>query len=341
MPRPTVHDIAKNAGVSLATVDRVLNRRPGVRPATVERVREVIHEIGYIRDVAAANLARQRNYQFVFVIPDLTSAFFTQLNGVISEAITRSLVDRTDISIVRVPANDPHALVAELEKLDSKSLNGIAIMAPETPQIRDAIKRLKDQGVSVIGIISDLPNSDVDQFVGINNIAAGRTAGLLLGMFLGPQPVDILVIAGSMQARDHVERRQGFDAIMTEQFPHINVLPTVEAWDDSHLMEELVGRALAARPEIGAVYSIASGNSGLVKALTKRCPVRRFVVAHELTDTSRAALENGVFDAVIKQDVGHIVRSAIRMMRANSDGRDLIASQEKIRIEVVLKENLN
>ncbi len=341
MPRPTVHDIAKNAGVSLATVDRVLNQRPGVRPATVEHVQEVIEKIGYVRDVAAANLARQRNYQFVFVVPDLASAFFSQLSDVIHEAKMRASVDRMDISIVRVPPNDPHALVTELEKLDPQSLNGIAIMAPETPHVRDAIKRLKDRGVSIVGIISDLPNSDIDQFVGINNMAAGRTAGLLLGRFLGPQPAEILVLAGSMQARDHVERRQGFDAIMTEKFPHVSVLPTVEAWDDSHLMEELVSRSLAARPEIRAIYSIASGNSGLAAALSRRQHDRKFVIVHELTDTSRNALERDLFDAVIKQDVGHIVRSAVRMMRAKSDGRDLITSQEKIRIEVILKENLN
>ena len=341
MPRPTVHDIANSAGVSLATVDRVLNQRPGVKPATAERVHVAIQEIGYVRDVAAANLARQRNYHFVFLIPDLASAFFSQLNTVISEAKLRASVDRMNISILQVPANDPYALVTELEKLDLGHLNGIAIMAPETPQLRDAIGRLKSRGVAVVGIISDLPNSDIDQFVGINNLAAGRTAGLLLGRFLGHQSAEILVLAGSMQARDHVERRLGFDAIMTEQFQHINVLPTVEAWDDNHLMEELVSRALAARPEIKAIYSIASGNSGLVNALNRRHSERKFVVVHELTDTSRAALENNLFDAVIKQDVGHIVRSAIRMMRANSDGRDLIASQEKIRIEVILKENLN
>lgn len=56
--RPTVHDIAAAAGVSLATVDRVLNQRPGVRHVTREKVETAIRELGYIRDVAAANLAK-------------------------------------------------------------------------------------------------------------------------------------------------------------------------------------------------------------------------------------------------------------------------------------------
>ena len=69
MNKPTVHDIAREAGVSLATVDRVLNARPGVREETIARVQAVVDRIGYVRDTFAANLARQRLYRFAFVLP--------------------------------------------------------------------------------------------------------------------------------------------------------------------------------------------------------------------------------------------------------------------------------
>jgi LacI family transcriptional regulator len=51
--RATVHDVARAAGVSLATVDRVLNGRPGVRAATAEKVEAAIAEIGFQRDLSA------------------------------------------------------------------------------------------------------------------------------------------------------------------------------------------------------------------------------------------------------------------------------------------------
>jgi LacI family transcriptional regulator len=60
MSRPTVNDIAKAAGVSLATVDRVLNARQGVREKTVARVNAAIEQLGYIRDVTAPNRATAR-----------------------------------------------------------------------------------------------------------------------------------------------------------------------------------------------------------------------------------------------------------------------------------------
>ena len=54
MSRPTVHDIAREAGVSLATVDRVLNARPGVREKTIAKVRAAVERLGYVRDTYAA-----------------------------------------------------------------------------------------------------------------------------------------------------------------------------------------------------------------------------------------------------------------------------------------------
>jgi LacI family transcriptional regulator len=79
--RPTVHDIAKEAGVSLATVDRVLNARPGVREKTIAKVQEAVARLGYVRDTYAANLARQRQYRFAFVLPEGPSQFAQSLKA--------------------------------------------------------------------------------------------------------------------------------------------------------------------------------------------------------------------------------------------------------------------
>ena len=79
--KPTVNDIARVAGVSLATVDRVLNARPGVRQVTVDRVNDAIAKLGYVRDTAAANLARRRVYRLLFILPETTNEFVAALDA--------------------------------------------------------------------------------------------------------------------------------------------------------------------------------------------------------------------------------------------------------------------
>ena len=87
MNKPTVHDIAKEAGVSLATVDRVLNARPGVREKTIAKVNAAVERLGYVRDTYAPNLARQRQYRFVFVLPEGPSQFTETLRAALQAAL--------------------------------------------------------------------------------------------------------------------------------------------------------------------------------------------------------------------------------------------------------------
>ena len=98
---------------------------------------------------------------------------------------------------------------------------------------------------------------------------------------------------------------------------------------------------LAEHPNIIGIYSSAAGNEGLLRVFQSRPELPRpLVVAHELTPLSRKALGEGLFDAVISQDSGHLVRSAVRVMRANSDRMPINSAQERIRIDVYLKENM-
>ncbi len=341
MSRPTVNDIAKAAGVSLATVDRVLNSRPGVREKTIRRVNEAIEQIGFVRDVTAANLARQRRYQFTFVVPDAPGQFLAGLRAAIKEAAVSPIADRTDVNVVAVPPGNPHALVKALRHLGAARVDGVAIFAPETPHVRDAIAHLKEEGVPVVALVSDLPNSERDFFVGIDNVAAGRTAGVLMGRFIGKNAGSVMVLASSMQARANAERRLGFDMVMAEQFPQIEVLPSIEGHDDPETISRIVSNLLEARPDLAGIYSLGSGNGVLVDVLANHAPARDMVViAHELTNVTRAALDSGLVDAVINQNVGHIARSALRILRARTDGFDILASQERIRIEIIIRENL-
>jgi len=339
--RPTVHDIAAAAGVSLATVDRVLNRRPGVRGVTREKVEQAIERIGYIRDVAAANLAKSRVYPFVFILPSGDNSFMRGLEAQVRAAIVRSSAERTAISIVNVPAFNPEALVSALDEARAASPAGVAVVAIDSPDVIAAVDRLRAERIPVVTLVSDLAGSLRDHFAGVDNIAAGRTAASLMGRFLGGRPGPVAVLAGSMLVRDHRERLDGFSAVMNESFPGHALLPVLEGQDDPALAERLVGEALAASPEIAGIYSLGAGNRGLIAALKRRrngVPV--CVIAHELTRHTRAALNDGLIDAILNQDAGHEVRSAIRVLKAKADGVAVIGAQERIRIDIFLKDNL-
>ena len=341
MTRPTVHDVARVAGVSLATVDRVLNERQGVRPATVSKVQDAVREIGYARDLAAANLARQRDYTFAFVLPEATNSFLVGVHDAIRDAVPTAMADRVSIRILTPAALDPHAVARAVAELQDQGVDGIAIMSAETPQVRDSLIRAARAGIRTVAMISDLPSTARSHFIGIDGVAAGRVAGRLMGRFIGHRSGNILTVAGSMMVRDHLERRLGFDQVIGPDFPGLQTLASLEGRDDADVVYQVVTNAFRKSRNIVGVYCFGGGASGLLRALADLDIGREIVViAHELTPPTRAALAEGRMDAVISQDVSHVVRSAIRVLRAECDGSEIVASQERIRIEITLKENL-
>jgi LacI family transcriptional regulator len=338
--RPTVHDIAEKAGVSLATVDRVLNNRPGVRAKTRALVEETIAEIGYVRDVAAANLARKRLYRFEFLIPDSDNSFLDQLRGAVHEVAALSRVERIEIGVRQVAAFDAQALVAAMRAAMAGEPDGIAMVAIDEDSVRAVTAEAAEAGIAVVTLVSDLPGSRRIHYAGIDNLAAGRTAASLLGRFMGATG-SVGVIVGSLNARDHRERLAGFEQVIERTYPDIRILPLIEGRDDPARVQRLAERLLAEHPELSGLYSLGAGNRGLVKALRAHAPARHLpVIAHELTATTRAALSEGLFDAVLNQDAGHEVRSAVRVMKAHADGLHTVDAQERIRIDIFLKDNM-
>ena len=341
MGKPTTKDLARAAGVSLATVDRVLNHRGGVREATVDRVSAAIKALNYVRDISAANLARSTEYRLVFLLPDFDDEFTSMIHLAIDEANVSMAHERTNISIIRVPANDPHRIVQEIDSLSVDKVDGVAIMVPETAQVRDAILRLDACGIAVVAFVSNQPNAKNAYFVGINNEAAGRTAGRLLARFAGDQQGAILVITETMQSRDSQERRLGFDAIITKYAPQLQVSPSMETHADATRTAKIVTTAWRNIPGIVGVYLMHHGIAETMQAIESQgIPPKCVVIGHELTRHTRARLIDGTMDAVITQDVGHLVRSSIRVLKARITQIGTVASQERIRIEIILRENL-
>lgn len=340
--RPTVQDVARQAGVSLATVDRVLNRRPGVREVTIEKVEAAISTLGYIRDVSAANLAKRQSYRFAFVIPEGSNSFMRGLEAEIEAVKRHSVADRTEISIYKVPPFNGRALAEILDSLEPEHCSGVAVVATEAVAVRDALARLRRNNVPVVTLVSDVPSFQYNAYVGIDNVSAGRTAARLLGNFLGARTGKIALVAGSMLVRDHVERRMGFEQIISSDYTNLQCLPVIEGKDDSDIVREKLQDCLDGRDDVVGVYNMGAGNRGLIEVLSASAANKeRVVVAHELTEHTRRALNAGTIDAIIHQDAGHEVRSALRILKAQIDRTPLLSGQETIRIEIYLNENLS
>jgi len=287
------------------------------------------------------NLARNRTYRFLFVFPMSGDQYLQELLQKVGEAREALRSDLTDVEVVQFPMDSPHIVAKYLSEMDVDRVDGVAVMAPESPQVRDAMGRLMQRGVRVVQFLSGQEKLSSADFVGVDNFSAGATAGKLIGRFLGNQPGKIMVVAETMMAQDSIERRLGFDSIINSQFPHLRTLPSLETYGDEKRATLVIQRTLQHNSNIDAVYVLSAEARIPIAAIGQFADLRRITaVVHERTPFCEEALRDDRVDAIIAQNPGHAVRSAIRIMRARLEQREPIASQEKIRIEILLKENL-
>lgn len=341
MKKVTIKELAIHTGLSTSTVDRILHNRSGVSERARHKVRDAIHELGF-GAWSRTHLAPPKDtLRFLFLLPDLHTTFADELHSAVLAA--PQIVDDFNVvpEVKRISLRDGKYLNKALNDVDPHEYQGVAVFAVDAPGVRQAIDQAVENGINVVTMVSDIPTSRRHYFVGIDNTAAGRVAGTLMGRFIGTKTGKVALIAGSMQQRDHIDRLYGFEQIIRMSYPNLEILPVREGSSFSEKNAAIMRELIDNNPDLLGVYSFGAGNKGIIKVLDEYEIGRELVViVHELSKEVRAALESEKIDAVLAQNTGHIARSAVRVLRALHCGSKIIEEQEKMNVEFYLADNL-
>ncbi len=334
-----IDDVAARAGVSTATVDRVLNQRTGVRAVTVQRVLKAASEIGYTIDDALPAGAL-RPLRLAFLLPAGSNRFLgmvgRQIAGSQDQLASFNMRARVDY----IESFKPELLAQHLKKV-GRDVDGIAFMALEHPTVREAVDWLAERGVPAVTLISDIANTKRVAYVGLDNRSAGRTAGYLLARFIGPRPAKVAMIAGSLSYRAHEEREMGFLHLFEDLFPAIQVVGLREGHDEEARNYRQTKTLLAQHPDLAGIYNIGGGPEGIARALKESGRQHEVVfVGHGLTPDTRSLLIEGAMDAVITQNPQASMMDCVSIFANLRAGRPASQGVERPRTEIVLRENL-
>jgi LacI family transcriptional regulator len=338
----TIQQIAESAGVSTATVDRVLNNRPGVNPATVERVRAALQALGAVTPARGRPRAAP-SYRFGFVLPAARRGFFDLIDRVIAQAAGDFRHQHITEITHRLPGEDGAVFAAELARLGD--MDGIALLAPDVPQVKLAINELVRNGVHVVTLFSDVPGSRRETFVGADNRAAGRTAGVLLGRCLPRhEPGRCAVLSPATRYAAEIDRRIGFAQVLEERYPAATLLEwkdLPESEDEACAFARHALPPASAADGLHAVYNIGPGSHGVSRALQELgYDTSLGFVVHDLLEMHRSLLVANIASYVLHQDVHYAVMAAARVLRLLcEDVRGALAVSNP-RIEILTAENL-
>ncbi|GIL01374.1 MAG: LacI family transcriptional regulator [Alphaproteobacteria bacterium] len=315
--RPTIADLAARAGVSVATVDRVLNGRQRVREETARRVYQAASEIGYyatalIRHRLAADLPQAR---LGFLLQRQDQSFYQAFAGELVKAAAETAGWRVQADLRFVAAQTPQEVCAALEALGAAN-QAVALTSLDHHSVTKVVENLKSNGKPVYALLSDFAQGVRENYVGTNNMKVGRTAAWLVA-HTARRPGKVAVFVGSHRWHGHELRETGFRSYFREYAPQFEVLDTLINLETHQVTYEATLNLVHRHAGIAGLYIAGGGMEGALQALRELPPDRLpSVVVNELTPDSRAALQDRLVTAAISTPLPQLCRTLVDHMLA-------------------------
>lgn len=342
--RPTIATVAHYANLSVATVDRVLNARAPVNPETAQRVQEAAEAVGYF----AARLIGQRinekkpAYHFGILLLGTSQTFYKTLSDAIVEQARDSQVANIVCHIELIHDRTPSSIVGQIHRL-AALCDCLALVSFDHPLIINAIEQVRQQGVHVVSLLTDLPTITPGAYVGTDNLEVGRTAGWLIAHGSPKDGGSVAVMLGGHRFLGHEQREAGVRSFFEEKAPQFRVLPAIITLDNSAITEEATLELLARHPDLRGLYVAGGGVEGVISALaaTPHRP-ELCVILQEPTVESRPAMRKGLVTLVIDSQPKLIAQALIEVMvqLPKADTIDPQRHRVLVPLQIVTPENI-
>jgi LacI family transcriptional regulator len=313
--RYKVREIAQQSGLSEATVDRVLNERPGVRENTRAEVMQAIADL----DKQRAQLRLNGRRYLIDVVMQTPRRFSDAFRAAVEAELPAFAPAMLRARFHLWESGSSAQMVEALGRI--RGSHGVVLKGQDEPEVAEAVDRLVAAGVPVVTYTTDVPTSARCAYVGIDNHGAGVTAAYLMDQWLSfprtrgaedAPPADVLITVSRTVFRGEGEREVGFRSALRGTGRGIVEVSDSDGIDATN--ERLVLEALEQHPNIAAVYSVGGGNTATVAAFDRLGRPCRVFIAHDLDADNLRLLRDGRISVVLHNDLRADARQAMRLI---------------------------
>lgn len=249
----TINDVARAAGVSKGTVDRVLHNRGEVSPASREKVMGVVKELGYTPNMYASLLASKKDIRIICLIPEYKS-------GEVWELTARG-IDRGGENVFRYGAR---VETVTYDQYDLDSFREACAQVLETqpsgvilaPMFRGEtskfVKELASRGIAYEYIDSKLEDDGYYAYFGMPMYQSGYLSASLLCLSGTPAGVTVVKIARDKKGLSDptANRRMGFEDYFREHCPETKISYITIDPRDENAIHATLDDAVARNPHV-------------------------------------------------------------------------------------------
>jgi LacI family transcriptional regulator len=301
-----IKEIALQAGLGAATVDRVLNERAHVREHTRRRVEQAIKELEK-QELQLATVGRKL---IVDVVVEAPARFADEIRNALEAElpVLHPAVFRPRFQMHETMTT--HEVVETLKSIGSRGSHGVFLKARDVPEIANAIGDLQRRGIPVVTTFTDIPLSGRIAYAGLDNRIAGATAAYLIAQWLGPRPGKVLITMSDERFRGEEEREISFRRALRTRHPQLTLIDASGGHGLDTPTEERVLNVLDTHAEIAAVYSMGGGNIAILRALEAQQQSPVCFIGHDLDGDNVRLLREGKVHAILHHELRQDMRSA-------------------------------
>jgi LacI family transcriptional regulator len=257
----TIYDIADALKVSVGTVHRAINNRPGVNPMTRARVLQQAKAMGYRPNLAARYLSTKRDLVISINTPQDPASFYDPVRAGIEDESSPFRIAGVAIqyrTFPRLGVGEEEAFEAAIEA----KVDGIIVVPGSPRNLKPWIRRAARAHVPVVCLINDGPGTEKLTTVSVDTTASGALVAELMGRFLQGSG-KVAITNGDMEVADHIEKFQAFEGTLRSLFPAMKLFPPIENHESEAEAYEKTLEFLSAHADVAGLY-VSTGNGAPV-----------------------------------------------------------------------------
>lgn len=298
----TIKDIAKLAGVSKGTVDRVLHKRGKVSPAAFEKVNEVLKVIDYEPNVIARNLKNNKIYRISILLPDpkIDPYWFACIRG-IEDAIKEFKAYNLSIKIFYFNPEKKKSFLKESETVFELAPDAVLLAPLFHKETIEIIKKYDSLNIIVNTFNNQVDSVLVKSFVGQDLFKSGRVAAKLLDSIADTGQIAIIHIDESYKNAVYIqEKERGFRDYFEEKENSEYIITTLKLKNPN--IEINFNTFLEENTNLSGIFVTTSKAYQVAKKISETKAKKISVVGYDLIDENVTYLQEGTIDFIIHQN---------------------------------------
>lgn len=339
MRRPTILDLATAAGVSVATVNRVLAGATNVRLGTRELVQKAAEDIGFygVGAIQQRVAAVRKKVRLGVLLLQPHRPFYQDVARLLRTVATE--ISDADIELKIEFLEDLSTQhTADRAVALAKECDVIALTAAVHPVLTEAIEAILASGTPVFAFITQLSVTGQMPYVGLDNWMVGRTCAWAIDHLCRPGG-KVALLMGNPRFRSQEMNETGFRSYFRENGSRFTMLEPQLTFESAAVAQEICETALQ-DPDLTGIYVAGGGVTGAISAL-RHHPRRKEVVliGYQLFDITRAALLDGTMTIVIGSPMRQMVKALLENMVRATTGKEGNLSTI-LPFEILTRENI-